>query len=288
LTRRTFPLKRLADGRALVNLGSSARVAPGWNNVDSSWLLRLARHPRLSSALHRVGIVSECRYERLRRLDPDAVCWDLKLGIPFSDASVDVVYHSHVLEHLDRQDAPGFLCECLRVLKPGGILRVVVPDLEQLARRYLDAATLLPGGATAAEHAAAVDEIFDQMVLCIPRERAEKPALVRLLETVFVGDTRRSGTMHRWMYDRHSLGRLLEEAGFVGMETLDAATSRVPGWTGFLLDTEPDGSPYKPGSLYVEARRPDGDLRLRRGSPGPRPGRARARRAGARPRTRAL
>src|SRR5450631_4519732 len=116
--RRRFPVKRAPDGRALLNLGSSARVAPGWTNVDQSWLLRLARRPRLAWALHRVGIVSDLRYEKLRRLDPDVVCWNLKRGIPFPDGTFDVVYHSHVLEHLEREDAPDFLRECRRVLRP--------------------------------------------------------------------------------------------------------------------------------------------------------------------------
>lgn len=254
--RPRFPVKRSADGRALLNLGSSARVAPGWTNVDQSWLLRLARRPRLASILHRAGIVSERRYEGLRRLDPDVVCWNLKRGIPFPDRNFDVVYHSHVLEHLDREDAPGFLRECRRVLRPGGILRVVVPDLEQLARRYVGVVERLPDGASAAEHAAAVDEIFDQIVLRVPRTRAEQPPLVRLLEAMFVGDMARSGAMHRWMYDRFSLRWLLADAGFVGVETLDEGTSRIEGWTAFRLDTEEDGSPYKPGSAYVEAQRP--------------------------------
>ena len=142
--RPRFPVKRSADGRVLLNLGSSARVAAGWTNVDRSWLLRLAPWPRLASALHRAGIVSDFRYERLRRLDPDVVCWDLKRGIPFPDGTFDVVYHSHVLEHLGREDAPGFLRECRRVLRAGGSIRVVVPDLEQLARRYLDVVGRLP------------------------------------------------------------------------------------------------------------------------------------------------
>jgi SAM-dependent methyltransferase len=254
--RSRFPVKRSADGRALLNLGSSARVAPGWTNVDKSWLLRLARWPRFASALHRARIVSELRYERLRRLDSDVVCWNLKRGIPFPDGTFDVVYHSHVLEHLERDEAPGFLRECRRVLKPGGVLRVVVPDLEQLARRYVGVVERSPDGASAAEHAAAVDEIFDQMVLRVPRARAEQPALVRLLETVFVGDMARSGTMHRWMYDRFSLGRLLGDAGFVNAKTFDAGTSQIEGWVAFCLDTQEDGSPYKPSSAYVEALRP--------------------------------
>jgi SAM-dependent methyltransferase len=63
---------------------------------------------------------------------------DLLKGIPFSDDSFDVVYHSHLLEHLSREHAREFLRECHRVLKTGGVIRIAVPDLEQIARGYLD------------------------------------------------------------------------------------------------------------------------------------------------------
>jgi SAM-dependent methyltransferase len=253
---RHFPIKRLPDGRALVNLGSSARVAPGWNNVDSSWLLRLARWPHVAAALHTAGIVSSPRYERLRRLERDVVCWDLRRGVPFPDSTFDVVYHSHVVEHIDREQAPVFLAECRRVLKPGGTIRIVFPDLEQLATAYLDVVRRLPGGATREEHAAAVDEIFDQIVRRVPKARAERPPLVRVIETILIGGTARSGEMHRWMYDRFSLGWLLGDAGFSDVACCAPDASRIAGWVDFQLDTEPDGSPYKPWSRYVEATRP--------------------------------
>ena len=51
---------------------------------------------------------------------------DLSKGIPFDDNSVDVVYHSHLLEHIDRKNVPTFLKEIRRVLKPRGIHRIVV------------------------------------------------------------------------------------------------------------------------------------------------------------------
>ncbi|MDS3859436.1 glycosyltransferase [Thermosynechococcaceae cyanobacterium BACA0444] len=68
---------------------------------------------------------------------PGVIAHDLKLGIPFADASFDLVYHSHVLEHFPKALADNFLKECYRVLRPGGVIRVVVPDLEQIARQYL-------------------------------------------------------------------------------------------------------------------------------------------------------
>jgi hypothetical protein len=64
---------------------------------------------------------------------------NLRTSLPFADATFAVVYHSHLLEHLSHQEADNFLQECFRVLQPGGTLRVVVPDLEQIARLYLEA-----------------------------------------------------------------------------------------------------------------------------------------------------
>ena len=62
---------------------------------------------------------------------------DILQGLPFPDNTFDVVYHSHVLEHLPKNEAPGFVKECFRVLNPGGILRIVIPDLEEITREYL-------------------------------------------------------------------------------------------------------------------------------------------------------
>ncbi len=63
---------------------------------------------------------------------------DLRTGIPYGDGSFDVVYHSHVLEHFSRGAGMQFLRECHRVMRSGGILRIAVPDLEIVARLYLE------------------------------------------------------------------------------------------------------------------------------------------------------
>jgi SAM-dependent methyltransferase len=251
----SFPVAKLPDGRAMVNLGSSARTAPGWTNIDSSLILKLSQHPRLSALLWRVGLINDERYRRIRDIRGACLVWNLAKGVPFPDRTFDVVYHSHLLEHIDRDDAPKFIAECFRVLKPGGVIRIVVPDLEQLAQRYVK---LLGGGNPTAhpDYDRTLDEIFDQMVPRVPRERANRPAVVRLVENIFVGDTARNGSLHRWMYDRFSIERLLKNAGFVDCATFDHRSSRIAGWDSFGLDVEPDGSPYKPGSIYVEAMRP--------------------------------
>jgi len=71
---------------------------------------------------------------------------DLTRGIPEPDSSADFCYSSHVLEHLNREEAKGFIAEQYRVLKPDGIIRIAVPDLETITRNYLGALDALRGG----------------------------------------------------------------------------------------------------------------------------------------------
>jgi SAM-dependent methyltransferase len=254
--RAHFRVKRLPDGRALINLGSSSRVSRGWNNLDFSWAVFFGRHPHVSAALHLLGLLHEERYRRIQQMDPDTVRWNLLDGIPFPDKTFDGVYHCHLLEHIDRDAAPRFVAECYRVLKPGGHVRVVVPDFETLVRRYQSLVARLPERGTMAEHAAAMEAMIDQMVVRTPKFRRHQKGVVRTLESIFIGDTARSGSAHRWMYDRFSLGQLLREAGFVDVRQRDERSSRIAGWEGFGLEVEPDGTPYKPDSLYMEGVRP--------------------------------
>lgn len=67
----------------------------------------------------------------------NVIAHNLLAGIPFEANKFDVVYHSHVLEHFPKDKAIEFIKECHRVLKKGGIIRVAIPDLEQIARNYL-------------------------------------------------------------------------------------------------------------------------------------------------------
>jgi len=74
----------------------------------------------------------------LESSDSDVIRHDVNKGIPFEQGHFDAVYHSHILEHLDPSDGQKLIQECYRVLKPGGVLRIVVPDLECIARLYLE------------------------------------------------------------------------------------------------------------------------------------------------------
>ena len=91
---------------------------------------------------------------------------DLRTPLPFADGTFEVVYHSHALEHFDREQGERLLRECRRVLAPGGVLRVVVPDLEQIARAYLaalDEVSRSRSEVSAANHEWMVIEMVDQL-----------------------------------------------------------------------------------------------------------------------------
>ncbi len=225
--------------------------------------------------------------------DPDVIKHDLREKLPFSDSSFSVVYHSHVLEHLPRRAAPGFIRECHRVLKPGGILRVVVPDLEGIARLYLENLS----GALAGDPAARgryewiILEMLDQLVRdrgggamlehwrkepmpaeefviarmgqearsAIEKARRKKKPGVENETAPSARDEvefRRKGEVHKWMYDRYSLGKLLAESGFVSAHACRADESAIPRFAGFGLDALPDSSVRKPDSLFMEAVKP--------------------------------
>lgn len=62
---------------------------------------------------------------------------DLRQAPPFETSTVDFVYAEHFIEHVDRDDAGRLLRELLRVLKPGGVMRLVTPDLRFLCCTYL-------------------------------------------------------------------------------------------------------------------------------------------------------
>jgi hypothetical protein len=90
-----------------LNFGCGARIAEGWTNID----------------FHSVD-------QRVQRVN-------LLAGFPFPANHFDVVYSSHVLEHFTADEARFLMREASRVLKVNGVIRIVVPDLEQTIREYL-------------------------------------------------------------------------------------------------------------------------------------------------------
>jgi predicted SAM-dependent methyltransferase len=79
-----------------------------------------------------------------------------------------------------------------------------------------------------------------------------KLILMREYSALEIGRFRQSGEPHHWLYDRHSLRQLMQSVGIRGIRVVSATESRIPDWKTYHLDTEPDGSIYKPDSLYME------------------------------------
>ena len=120
----------------LLNVGCGRCVHPDWLNVDLD-----PQHP----LVQRVNLLT---------------------GLPFEDGRFDAVYHSHVLEHLEPTAARRLIVECRRVLRPGGILRIAVPDLEQITRLYLetlDRCVRTPNATDLGRHRWMTIELIDQM-----------------------------------------------------------------------------------------------------------------------------
>jgi len=61
---------------------------------------------------------------------------DLSRGLPWLDGSVAAILHEHYLEHLNLRQAHALTTECHRVLRPGGVLRIGVPDARACLRAY--------------------------------------------------------------------------------------------------------------------------------------------------------
>ncbi len=218
------------------------------------------------------------------------LAYDLRLGIPFGDDSFDVVYHSHVLEHMPKAWGEFFLSECHRVLRPGGLLRVVLPDLENITRAYLDAVEAVRNGEEGAEarHQWMVIELIDQLTRAnsggemfnwwkqspVPQEdfiiqRLGKEAELGIARaTGQVLDSPKtalppvdtnfllSGEAHKWMYDALSLRTLLRKNGFEDIQQVAHNESTLPNITRYGLDTQSDGFVRKPDSFFMEAKKP--------------------------------
>ena len=203
-------------------------------------------------------LLDQERLERLTTLPDNILVHDLRKGIPFPDGSVGAVYHSHILEHIDRNAAQDFMEEICRVLKPGHIQRIVVPDLEYLVKQYSESVNRADDGGDTKSHDQTVAEILEQAVRREASGTAGKSRIRRQVENLLLGGARRRGETHQWMYDRINLAALLEDSGFVEVRRKTFRTSDIPNWErlGQGLDRNPDGSEGKEFSLCIEAVRP--------------------------------
>lgn len=182
-----------------LQIGAGLDGPAGWMNVDASPTLRLQRLPVAGKWLRNV---TQPRFS-------SAVTYgDVVKGLPLPASSVDIVYSSHVLEHLAFDDCCAALVEIHRVLRPGGVFRSVLPDLEQEVQRYL----LSEGEDRASE--------FMRSTL-IGLEHRER-GLGGVLRS-WLGNSR-----HLWMWDYRSLAHRLAQAGFVDIRPARIGDSSEP------------------------------------------------------------
>lgn len=179
----------MTSGDLYVQYGCGLSVGEGWQNFDNSMTLRLSRVPGLAPLVRSAGGV---------RFPDEVVYGDVCAGPLAPVGSCAGVYASHVLEHLTLEDFRTALANTYSMLKPGGIFRLIVPDLEVLARAYT-------------EHLDNQSDTANDAFLlgaCLGELHRPK-GLVGRARDVF------SSNKHRWMWDWPSMRRELAAAGFV-------------------------------------------------------------------------
>lgn len=189
-----------SSGPLLLNLGSGTHNVPGWVNVDLwGWHAAWGVHPD--------------------------VVWDLRRPLPLPDGSVEGISMEHVLEHLPADVGLSAVEQCHRLLRPGGVLRLSVPDFGRYARSY---AAVLTGSGEDADFLA--------------RQRPGRPTpLMAVSEVVY-----HHGHVSVW--DAETLVALLRCAGFTDVEQSTYGQTR--------LSPVPDVPERRGESLYVEAIKP--------------------------------
>lgn len=187
-----------------VNLGAGAAGRDGWVNVD---------------AFPAPGITLTC---------------DCRGSLPLPDGCALGIFTEHFLEHVDYdREVPGLLADCLRILQPGGVIRIIVPDAERYLRAYCS------DGWQELEQLRGLDASHRDPYFQTPLQT--KMELVNLLFRQF-GE-------HKFAYDYASLEHALIAAGFTGVQRASFDVSLL---AGLAIDTPS----REHESLYVEAVKP--------------------------------
>ena len=155
----------------------------------------------------------------------DVVGWDCRRRLPLADRSAAGIRAEHFVEHLEpREELPAFLDDCRRALRPGGVLRIIVPDAERYLRAYCRG------------------DLEGFRELAVPNPFPEDlPTRMDIVSHVF-----QQWHEHRWGYDFESLTNRLRRAGFMRVERAEYKSSLDP-------ELAQDREEHAPYSLYVEA-----------------------------------
>lgn len=208
-----------------INIGCGMSPTANWLNFDNSLSLRLSKHPTLISLIKSLNLLRQTQIDFIHFCQHSNIYWaDATKRIPLPDASVEIIYSSHMLEHLDKGEVDKFFIEVKRVLISGGILRLAIPDLEKLINSYIKNRD--------------AEDFMDSLNICRP-----KPKLIKdKLRILAIGSRH-----HQWLYDTNSLTKLLLKNGFSQVKSLEIGDTLIPN-PGDLNLYEDAGA-----SMYIEA-----------------------------------
>jgi predicted SAM-dependent methyltransferase len=150
--------------------------------------------------------------------DPVELAWNLAHGVPFDDSSVSAIFHEHLLEHIPLRAGIGFMDECFRVMEPGAIMRIGVPDAGRLLESYNGDRSYLE------------------------RIHPGRPTGMLAVQELFYWHR------HMTMYDEETLALLFRAAGFEDPKAREYGDTE--------LERAPDTAWRAPETLYMEARKP--------------------------------
>lgn len=157
------------------------------------------------------------------------ICWDVTQGLPLRSQTIKGIFTEHCLEHLPFEAVDYVLSECWRVLRPGGNIRIVVPDGELYLTRY----TRIIEGETGIKLPYSEEDSYEGLY-----------SPIMSVNRIF----RAHG--HLFIYDFDTLQQLLAKNGFINIEKTTFRSGRNPK---LLLDMEFRAVE----SLYLEAAKPD-------------------------------
>jgi predicted SAM-dependent methyltransferase len=189
-----------------LNLGCGHVQPAGWVNVDDSyraWLV--SRLPLLDRLLVRLRLLPVTEFTR------HVTYFNVGRRFPWPDGSAQAVYLGEILEHFTPEAGARVVRECFRVLQPGGVIRIRVPDNARFWARYLEEferTRQRPRDEWTVEHTRWVKMFFEQ--ICVRK---------RLFSSM--------GHFHKWMYDEISLIKLLESVGFRAADRMPFHQSRI-------------------------------------------------------------
>jgi SAM-dependent methyltransferase len=215
-----------------LNLGCGSIRPDGWVNADSSINANLQRIPFFGKII--AAFFSPVVYN-----NSNFIYLNCNKKWKFKNCSFDIVYASHLFEHLSLKSSNLFLSEAYRVLKPGGTLRIVVPDLYQLAYKYIT------------EFDFDINSLpSEKFMWAINMHREGQYGDISFLKSILL-EIQGYPHQHKFMYDSRSLTKKMKEYNFIDFLNLSYGKSQ---YINCISDVEGTKESYL--SIYIEAKKP--------------------------------